>query len=184
MLVSPGLKRLLAAALTASLAACALAPEEEIVSAPWPPPMVAKEQQADFIVVEKTERTLRLYRDSRPIARFDMELGSDPSGHKSREGDGKTPEGLYWISARNPKSAFHLSLLISYPNKEDRAKAEARGEDPGGEIVIHGGNGLFDRLKGAVRGDDWTEGCIAVTDKEMERIWALTPVGTPILIRP
>ena len=183
MIDANALKRLAAPMLALIIAGCAVAPPEEAV-VPWPPPLAPETEQADLIVVEKAERRLRLYRDKFPIASFDVELGSQPEGHKAREGDGKTPEGLYWIAARNPKSAFHLSLLISYPNEADKNLAAERGEDPGGAIVIHGGTGLFDRLKGALRGEDWTEGCIAVTNAEMERIWSLTPVGTPIVIRP
>lgn len=179
-----GLAKRCAAFLAAAvLVGCAAAPPPEEVVV-WPPPLAPEEERADMLVVEKTARRLLLFRDSFPIATFDVELGFAPDGHKSKQGDGRTPEGLYWINGRNPESAFHLSLHISYPNAEDVAAAEARGEDPGGAIVIHGGNGLFDRLKGAIRGADWTDGCIAVTNADMERIWSLIDVGTPIVIRP
>ncbi|MEM9725144.1 MAG: L,D-transpeptidase family protein [Pseudomonadota bacterium] len=177
-------RRAVALGLAAAAAGCSMfAPEEEVVVAPWPPPMVPEAEQADLIVVEKSARTLQLFRNSFPLDVFEVDFGFTPEGHKRREGDGRTPEGLYWISARNPKSAFHLSLFINYPNAEDIAAAEARGEDPGGAIFIHGGNGLFDRLKGAVRGENWTEGCIAVTNADIERIWSRVPLGTPIIIR-
>lgn len=109
---------------------------------------------------------------------YRVALGRDPIGHKECEGDGRTPEGRYTIDRRNPKSRYYLALHISYPNESDRARAAAQGLDPGGDIMIHG---LKD---GVVHDDDWTQGCIAVTDAEMEEIWALVPEGTPISIEP
>ena len=115
------------------------------------------------------ESVLRVYR---------VALGGEPVGHKEREGDGRTPEGNYTIDRRNPRSRFYLSLRISYPNADDRSRAAELGVDPGGDIMIHG---LKD---GLVREGDWTQGCIAVTDAEMDEIWALVPEGTPIRIDP
>src|SRR5262249_25609436 len=113
------------------------------------------------------ESILRSYR---------VALGREPVGHKLCEGDGRTPEGRYVIDGRNPKSRYYLSLHISYPNAEDVARAKAAGIEPGGDIMIHG---LRD---GTLREGDWTQGCIAVTDEEMDEIWALVPDGTEILI--
>ena len=148
------------------------------------PDMRPRSEWADRIVVEKKKRKLELYREQTLIASYDVALGANPTGHKQREGDGKTPEGVYKINARNPDSAFHLSLHISYPNEADRAAAGARGENPGGLIVIHGGSRLIDDHTGQLRLADWTEGCVAVTDDEIEEIWSRVPTGTPIEIRP
>ena len=119
-----------------------------------------------------------LLRGDSILRSYRVALGSDPAGHKQREGDGRTPEGRYTIDRRNPKSRYHLSLHISYPNEADRARAAALGVDPGGDIMIHG-------LKDGVQPEgDWTRGCIAVTDAEMDEIWALVPDGTAIHIGP
>lgn len=113
---------------------------------------------------------------------YDVDLGRAPAGAKQFEGDGKTPEGTYLIDRRNPKSSFHLSIGISYPNSSDRAFARAAGKKPGGDIFIHG---QPNRLKrGTVGKDDWTEGCIAVRNGEMEEIYAMVRNGTPISINP
>jgi len=134
--------------------------------------------RADLVVVNKARREMLLLRGQSVLRSYRVRLGRDPKGHKQREGDGRTPEGRYTIDRRNPKSRYHLSLHISYPNEADCARAHALGEAPGGDIMIHG---LKD---GASRGDDWTQGCIAVTDEEMDEIWGLVAEGTPILINP
>jgi len=141
---------------------------------PAPAPMSAR---ADRIHVDKSERRMELMRDGRVIRRYAILLGDAPVGHKRQQGDEKTPEGDYRISGRNPNSRFHLSLRISYPNEADRRQARARGADPGGDIFIHGGNV-------AAYPFDWTDGCIAVTNREIEEIWSLVPNGTPIRIDP
>lgn len=110
------------------------------------------------------------------LASYDIQLGFAPEGHKVAKGDGRTPEGFYFIDRRNPNSSYHLSLGISYPNSRDVARARALGLHPGGDIFIHGEN-----RKGPSRGD-WTAGCIAVTDEEMEEIYAMVRNGTPIYI--
>jgi len=134
--------------------------------------------RADRIVVHKARREMLLLLGNSLLRTYRIALGRDPIGHKEREGDGRTPEGRYIIDRRNPKSRYYLSLHISYPDEADRARAVALGVDPGGDIMIHG---LKD---GAARDDDWTQGCIAVTDAEIEEIWALVPEGTPICIEP
>lgn len=131
------------------------------------------------IVVDKGDRRMRLYHNDEVLRTFRIGLGFAPVGHKQFEGDGKTPEGLYHIDRRNPNSRFHLSIGISYPNAADRAFAEAQGKSPGGDIFIHGKGPRHQRSRG-----DWTEGCIWVTDREMEDIYAMVRTGTPILIRP
>lgn len=144
----------------------------------------------DRIVVEKARRRMTLMHGNRVVRRYRIALGDDPKGHKQREGDGRTPEGVYRIDFRNPRSAFHLSLRISYPDARDRAAARKRGLPPGGDIFIHGEPnriGWFLSWAGAVglldRGD-WTDGCIGVTNSEVREIWANVRVGTPIEIRP
>jgi murein L,D-transpeptidase YafK len=139
---------------------------------------------ADRVVVEKAARTLTLYRDSTALKNYHVALGFAPEGAKERQGDGRTPEGLYVIDRRNPKSQFHLALHISYPNEEDRARAAAAGVDPGGDIFIHGLPNGFGHAGALFNLRDWTLGCIAVTNAEIEEIWAAVPDGTPIEIRP
>jgi murein L,D-transpeptidase YafK len=133
----------------------------------------------DRILVNKSRREMLLLHRESLVRSYRIALGRDPSGHKLREGDGRTPEGRYTIDRRNPKSAYYLSLHISYPNEEDRERARAAGVDPGGDIMIHGQpNG------GMKREGDWTQGCIAVTDAEMDEIWSLVKDGTIIEIGP
>jgi murein L,D-transpeptidase YafK len=132
-----------------------------------------------MVLVDKSDRKMWLLHHERVLKSYDIDLGRTPTGHKQFEGDGKTPEGRYFIDRRNPNSRFHLSIGISYPNEQDRAFAKAQDKLPGGEIFIHGHSGHKGRNNG-----DWTEGCIAVTDKEMEMIYAMVRDGTPIIIRP
>ncbi|MCZ6619134.1 MAG: L,D-transpeptidase family protein [Gammaproteobacteria bacterium] len=140
--------------------------------------------KADRVVVTKSERTLTLERNGEPIRIYAVALGAHPAGHKRQQGDERTPEGVYSIDARNPDSAYHLSLRISYPNEEDRQRAAARGVDPGGEIMIHGMGSAVSRMGPLHPHLDWTDGCVAVTDEEMDEIWKLVDIGTPIEIKP
>ncbi len=142
------------------------------------------EEQADRIVVNKSKRELLLMREGRVIRRYRIGLGQSPVGPKERQGDSKTPEGLYTISGRNPKSAYHLALRISYPNAADIERARKAGDDPGGDIMIHGLPNNEPKSEKRARMTDWTMGCIAVTDEEIEEIWRLVPDGTPIQINP
>lgn len=130
------------------------------------------------IQVHKADRKMYLLHNDKVLETYKVALGGVPVGHKQYEGDGKTPEGAYYISHRNPQSTYHLSLGISYPNNEDRATAAAMGKRPGGDIFIHGGP-LYKTTK-----RDWTAGCIAVTDKQIEQIYAMVKPGTPIFILP
>lgn len=136
---------------------------------------------ADYVLVDKSERLLVAYRDGRPIRAYrGLQFGDAPTGHKRFEGDERTPEGLYRIDRRNPRSSFHLSLGISYPNAQDRAYAARYGRSPGGDIFIHGQpTGRPGRMRG-----DWTDGCIALTNRQIEELWQIVPDGTPIEIRP
>ena len=145
--------------------------------AAWPPALAPAAQRADEIRVDKSERRMELLRDDKVIRTYRILLGDAPIGHKRQQGDERTPEGRYSITFRNDKSRFHLSLRISYPNDADRAQAQARGVDPGGDIMIHGKT-----PPGYSR--DWTDGCIALTDQQIEEVWRLVPVGTPIIISP
>lgn len=131
------------------------------------------------LLLDKSSRTLYLLSGRKPVRSYSVDLGSNPTGHKQYQGDGRTPEGLYYITHRNPESNFFLSLGISYPNAQDRARARAMGRDPGGDIFIHGRG---PRAQNPPR--DWTRGCAAVTDREMAEIFTLVRPGTPILIKP
>lgn len=131
------------------------------------------------IVVHKGARRMYLVNGTTVLKRYKVALGGNPVGPKQFEGDGRTPEGLYFIDRQNPNSAYHLSLGISYPNEADIARAKAAGREPGSDIFIHG-----QAKKNRGRGRDWTAGCIAVKDREMEQIYAMVRVGTPIFILP
>ncbi|WP_103257743.1 L,D-transpeptidase family protein [Tabrizicola aquatica] len=130
------------------------------------------------VQVHKTDRKMYLFHHDKVLKSYDIALGFAPDGHKQFEGDGKTPEGQYFISHKNPNSQFHLSLGISYPNEADIAFAEAQGKSPGGDIFIHGGP------NGKIRSRDWTWGCVALTDNEMEVVYSMVNPGTPIFILP
>jgi murein L,D-transpeptidase YafK len=130
------------------------------------------------IQVHKAERKMYVLHNDRVLKSYDVALGFAPNGHKQFEGDGKTPEGTYFIDRRNPDSDFHLSLGISYPNVYDREAAALLGKSPGGDIFIHGGP------KKPIRQRDWTAGCIAVTDREIEVLYSMVKTRTPILILP
>ncbi len=134
--------------------------------------------QVTSIVAYKGQRLMHLLHNDTVLASYAFELGFAPDGHKRVEGDGRTPEGQYWIDRRNPESEFHLSLGISYPNAADRAAAAALGLPPGGDIFIHG------TPKFRIGQRDWTVGCIAVSNSEMEVIYSMVGTGTPIWILP
>ena len=136
----------------------------------------------DYLIVDKSERLLVAYEDGKPLRVYrGLQFGDAPVGHKRFQGDERTPEGVYRIDWRNPQSAYHLSLRISYPNTSDREFASQYGRSPGGDIFIHGQpNGL---TQGRMRGD-WTDGCIALSNDEIEELWRIVPDGTPIEIRP
>lgn len=128
------------------------------------------------ILAFKGDRTLALLHQNEVLTRYNFELGFNPVGHKRFEGDGRTPEGRYWINRRNPDSRYHLSIGISYPNQRDAFQAQMIGRRPGGDIFIHGTPQEMESK------DDWTAGCIAVSNREMEEIYAMVRTGTPIHI--
>lgn len=190
------MKRFAGLVLTLALAACA-APEPPRPAAPRaaaPEAVVppsgferygarslprAEVSRVDYLLVDKTRRLLIAYAGGQPVRVYrGLQLGV-PAGHKQFQGDRRTPEGLYTIDTRNPRSQYHLSLRISYPNAADRAFAAQHGRSPGGDIFIHGQpNGYGGRVPG-----DWTDGCIALSNEEIAELWAIVPDGTPIEIR-
>jgi murein L,D-transpeptidase YafK len=139
---------------------------------------------ADRLVVDKSERTLTVFWHGVPIKVYRVALGGDPVAPKRRQGDERTPEGLYVVSERHENSDFHLALHLSYPNADDRARARAERVNPGGNIEIHGLRGGFDWVGSAHTLFDWTDGCVAVTNLEIEELWRAAPKGTPVEIRP
>lgn len=132
------------------------------------------------VVVMKSERRMYLLHHNTVLKAYDVDLGFAPAGHKQFEGDGRTPEGRYTIDRRNPDSTYHLSIGISYPNRQDREFASSMGMSVGGDIFIHGGP----RIGRDPNGPDWTAGCISVSNREMEDIYAMVRDGTPIDIYP
>ncbi len=138
---------------------------------------------ADRVIVNKSARELLLLRGESVLRRYRVALGREPLGPKQIEGDGRTPEGAYRIDGRNPGSRFHLALHVSYPDEADRARAREMGAEPGGDIMIHGLRNGEDAAS-TRHPADWTEGCIAVTDDEIEEIWRIVPDGTPVEINP
>lgn len=147
-------------------------------------PALQEPESADMVLVYKGRRTMYLMHDGKVIRSYQVALGRNPFGHKNQEGDGRTPEGGYLIDWRNPNSDFHLSMHISYPRPQDFTAASAAGKDPGGAIMIHGlPNGRTADQVGHPR-FDWTNGCIAVSNEEIEEIWRLVNDGTAIFILP
>jgi murein L,D-transpeptidase YafK len=139
---------------------------------------------ADRVVVDKGARKLHLLSDGKPFRTFAIALGVEPVGDKEMEGDQKTPEGTYLLDDRNPDSDFFLSIHISYPTAAERREAAARGIDPGGAIMIHGQPNLPNYSAAYYQKEDWTNGCIAVSNSDMIDIWLMTPANIPIEIRP
>lgn len=138
----------------------------------------------DRLVLEKSKRQLHLLSNGKIIKTYKVSLGKNPVGHKTRESDGKTPEGAYLIDRRNARSAYHRSLHISYPSADDIKQAQLAGVSPGGDIMIHGLPNDFGFLAPFHQLKDWTQGCIAVTNKEIEEIWNNVSDGTVIIIKP
>ncbi len=140
--------------------------------------------EIDRVIVVKSKRQMTLMDDGKVVRNFKIALGREPVGAKRQAGDGRTPEGHYTLTGRNGASRFYRSIRVSYPSPADAARARSLGVDPGGDIMIHG---LSRSTRDVGRGHhrlDWTEGCIAVTDAEMDVIWADVPLGTPIEILP
>jgi murein L,D-transpeptidase YafK len=141
-------------------------------------------KKADRIVVEKSTRTMKLMLGSEILKTSKVALSREPVGAKEREGDHRVPEGQYVIDSKNSHSRFHLALHISYPNAADQERARTLGVKPGGYIEIHGLGSKYGWVGSLHLQTNWTDGCIAVTNSEIEEIWPLVPVGTPLEIRP
>ncbi|MCV9940591.1 L,D-transpeptidase family protein [Boseaceae bacterium BT-24-1] len=148
------------------------------------PALASTDAQATRVVVEKAARRLTLERDGRVLARYTIALGSNPTGQKTREGDGRTPEGIYAVDFKHPRSRYHLALRISYPDAGATEAARQAGVSPGSDIMIHGIRNGLGWLGGLHRERDWTDGCVAVTNAEIREIWSRVPEGTPVEIRP
>jgi murein L,D-transpeptidase YafK len=149
--------------------------------------MLAAEDSAtkvDQVLVVKSHRTLSLISQGKVLRTYKVALGGSPQGAKEQQGDHKTPEGHYILDHRNAKSRFYKSIHVSYPNEQDKQRASQRGVAAGGDIMIHGLPNGFGWFGATHRALDWTDGCVAVTDAEMDEIWELVPDGTPIEIRP
>jgi murein L,D-transpeptidase YafK len=145
---------------------------------------VHAQTRADRIIVHKQARTMELMHAGQVLKTYKVTLGGEPLGAKTRQGDHRTPEGVYVIDSRNAHSQFHRSLHISYPNPADKERARKLGVAPGGDIYIHGLPNGYGFIGAAHRARDWTDGCIAVTDHEIEEIWKLVNDHTPVEIRP
>jgi murein L,D-transpeptidase YafK len=145
---------------------------------------VEKPVHADKVVVLKKERTLQLISQGKVIKTYKVALGGDPIGAKARQGDHKTPEGLYVLDSHNAHSQFYKSIHISYPSARDRAAARQKGVSPGGDVFVHGLPKGYGWVGAGHRAKDWTDGCIAVTNQEIDEIWRAVTDGTPIEIRP
>jgi murein L,D-transpeptidase YafK len=154
------------------------------VWANWPHRPLPDGTQADHVVVRKSARQLDLYRGPDLLRSYPVSLGRTPTGRKQQEGDGRTPEGEYLLDYRKPDSAFHRALHISYPDVPDTASANARGVPAGGFVMIHGIRNGFGWIGRAHRFVDWTDGCVAVTNREIEEIWRIVPDGTRITLLP
>lgn len=147
-------------------------------------PFKSSHEQADAVLVLKSERKLHLLKAGRIIRTMDISLGLVPRGAKQREGDFRTPEGRYFLEGRNTNSDYFLSVQVSYPNEAERARARAQGFDPGGQIMIHGLPNVPRYEPAHYQGQDWTDGCIAVSNSDMVDFWLMTRESTPIEIRP
>jgi murein L,D-transpeptidase YafK len=138
------------------------------------------QERVTGILIKKSKGKMYLVNGRSALRTYDIDLGFSPRGDKKAKGDGKTPEGTYYIDRKNPQSQFYLSLGISYPNLDDKSEANSLGVDPGGDIFIHG-QGRWGRGK---TGINWTRGCVAITDTEMNEVFDLVQVGTPVTILP
>jgi len=137
----------------------------------------------DLVMVDKSERKMYLMSNNQIIKQYQIALGGQPKGHKQQEGDQKTPEGKYTLDYEKEGSAYYRSMHISYPNRSDKEKAKKEGVDPGGFIMVHGQKNMSGELSGFRKNFDWTNGCIAISNDEMDEFLALVSVGTTIQIQ-
>ena len=164
------MRTLLCAALAFAICLCAVAENPTV--------------NVDRVIVYKSQRKLVLLAQGKEVKSYRVALGGEPLGRKTRQGDHRTPEGLYVLDARNPNSHYYKAFHISYPNANDRAAARKLGVPPGGDIMLHGLPKQYAWVGKSQSLHDWTDGCIAVSDEEMDEIWKLVRVGTPIEIKP
>ncbi len=141
-------------------------------------------EYADKVLVDKSNARLYLLRSGQIYRSFPVVFGGQPKGHKQQQGDERTPEGHYTLDYKNPHSSYYKSIHISYPNSADRQRARAKGVNPGGEIMIHGQKNGFGWLAAVTQKYNWTNGCIALSNADMDAVWQAVKVGTPIEIRP
>ena len=144
----------------------------------------AQEADIDYVLVKKSELKMYVISKGEKIKEYSISLGDNPKGHKEQEGDERTPEGKYFLDYKKSDSSFYKAIHISYPNEEDKSKAKEKGVNPGGLIMIHGQKNGLGWLSWLSQNFNWTNGCIAVTNSEMDEIWKLVKVGTPIEILP
>ncbi|MDO5643249.1 MAG: L,D-transpeptidase family protein [Paracoccus sp. (in: a-proteobacteria)] len=171
----------IALAIVAILAACG---GDSAPIGPQPPRFLSYDgPKVTQVVVNKSDRRMYMLSGQTVLRSYKVELGNQPLGHKQFEGDGKTPEGVYFIDRFNPRSAYHLSVGINYPRPQDTAHAMAAGRKPGGDIFFHG-RGRDGHLALRDGKADWTAGCIAVEDSEIEEIYAMLSTGTQVVINP
>ena len=147
-------------------------------------PQLQAAEKADMIRVVKSENRLYLLKANEVIASYRVKFGAEPKGHKEQQGDERTPEGSYFLTYKNSNSDFYRSIHISYPNAEDREKARSLGVDPGGDIMIHGQANGWEWASFFAQLVNWTDGCIALTNKDMAKVWDAIEPGTPIEILP
>lgn len=140
-------------------------------------------ESADRVLVDKSDEKMYLVEGDEVLAEYSVSFGANPKGHKQQQGDERTPEGNYVLDFKKADSAYYKAIHISYPNDADKEAAAARGVDPGGDIMIHGQRNWFGWLSVITQRFNWTDGCIAVTNSEMDEIWQMVPVNTPIEIR-
>lgn len=141
-------------------------------------------QLADLVLVKKSESRLYLMHQGKVLASFRVSFGSNPRGHKQQQGDGRTPEGRYVLDYKKPDSAFYKAIHISYPNATDRKQARKLGVDPGGAIMIHGQKNGYEKFSAFAQLFNWTNGCIALSNRDMDVVWDAVMPGTPIEILP
>ena len=147
-------------------------------------PCSAEDKKVDLVFVDKSDSKMRLMLKGKKVKEYSVAFGANPDGHKEQEGDERTPEGKYILDYKKADSSFHKAIHISYPNEGDKASAKEKGVNPGGQIMIHGQRNGLGWLSWITQWFNWTDGCIAVTNVQMDEIWELVDVGTPIEIVP
>lgn len=151
----------------------------------WPEQKLPSDVKIDYLLVDKSKRIMKVYSNGQLLKTYKISIGKNPIGHKVFEGDNKTPEGIYTINDRNPNSAYHKNLGISYPNLADREKAKQLGKSPGGDIKIHGlPDGAFAIINKFHRFFGWTNGCILVTNNEVDELYNAVLPNAKIEIKP